>query len=92
VLVLVDEVLPGMMEPNDVGPLNLSLGHFNCAVIINSDKTMSLEYPDDSLKLHERIRERAYELHQKRGGKDGHDLDDWLTAEAEPSAVPEQNL
>lgn len=31
----------------------------------------------------ERIRQRAYELHQARGGIPGHDLDDWLQAERE---------
>jgi hypothetical protein len=31
----------------------------------------------------ERIRLRAYELFQKRGGEHGRALDDWLQAEAE---------
>jgi len=31
----------------------------------------------------DRIRQRAYELYEQRGREDGHDLDDWLTAEAE---------
>ena len=29
------------------------------------------------------IARRAYELFEARGGRDGHDLDDWLRAEAE---------
>jgi len=29
------------------------------------------------------IRRRAYELYEERGCEDGHDLDDWLRAEAE---------
>jgi Protein of unknown function (DUF2934) len=29
------------------------------------------------------IRVRAYELFEQRGREDGHDLDDWLRAEAE---------
>jgi Protein of unknown function (DUF2934) len=29
------------------------------------------------------IRLRAYELFEQRGREDGHDLDDWLQAEAE---------
>jgi len=29
------------------------------------------------------IRVRAYELFEQRGREDGHDLDDWLQAEAE---------
>ncbi len=31
----------------------------------------------------EAIRTRAYELYESRGREDGHDLDDWLTAEGE---------
>ncbi len=33
--------------------------------------------------LEEEIRRRAYELYQERGREHGHDLDDWLQAEAE---------
>lgn len=29
------------------------------------------------------IARRAYELYLERGGQDGHDVDDWLRAEAE---------
>jgi hypothetical protein len=29
------------------------------------------------------IRERAYELFERRGGEPGHELEDWLTAERE---------
>ena len=29
------------------------------------------------------IRGRAYELYERRGREDGHDLEDWLEAEAE---------
>jgi hypothetical protein len=31
----------------------------------------------------EKIRSRAYELYQKRGGQDGRALDDWIQAETE---------
>lgn len=31
----------------------------------------------------EQIRCRAYELYEQRGRNDGHELDDWLEAEAE---------
>lgn len=38
----------------------------------------------DSLKLTEDIiRQRAYELYEQRGFEHGHDMDDWLQAEAE---------
>jgi DUF2934 family protein len=33
--------------------------------------------------LEEEIRRRAYEIYEERGREDGHDLDDWLRAEAE---------
>ena len=37
----------------------------------------------DPTKLEEQIRRRAYALYEARGREDGHDLDDWLRAEAE---------
>ena len=41
--------------------------------------------PDQgSLELTEDyVRQRAYQLYEQRGRLDGHDLDDWLQAEAE---------
>ncbi len=33
--------------------------------------------------LEEQIRKRAFELYEQRGRDDGHDMDDWLRAEAE---------
>ena len=33
--------------------------------------------------LEEEIRHRAYQLYEERGREDGHDVDDWLSAEAE---------
>jgi hypothetical protein len=32
--------------------------------------------------LEEEIRRHAYQLYEERGREDGHDLDDWLHAEA----------
>jgi hypothetical protein len=75
--------MPGLMEPNDVGPLDLNLRHFRSVVIINPDTSLALEHPESSLKLHEEIQRRAYELYEKRCRAQGHDLDDWLSAEAE---------
>jgi Protein of unknown function (DUF2934) len=37
-------------------------------------------------ELEDEIRKRAYDLYCNRGKKDGHALDDWLTAEAEVRA------
>ena len=36
--------------------------------------------------LEEKIRVRAYALYEEHGREDGHDVDDWLRAEAELSA------
>ena len=33
--------------------------------------------------LHEQVRVRAYELYEQRGREDGHDIEDWVQAEAE---------
>jgi hypothetical protein len=33
--------------------------------------------------LEEQIRRRAYEIYEERGREDGHDMEDWLRAEAE---------
>ena len=33
--------------------------------------------------LQQKIRSRAYQLYQERGGEAGHELDDWLQAENE---------
>lgn len=35
------------------------------------------------VKLDEKIRRRAYDLYEQRGRRNGHELDDWLQAEAE---------
>lgn len=37
----------------------------------------------DPARLEEEIRRRAYELYEARGRQDGHELDDWLEAEAD---------
>jgi hypothetical protein len=36
--------------------------------------------------IEEQIRRRAYQLYVQRGREDGHDLEDWLAAEAEITA------
>jgi hypothetical protein len=38
---------------------------------------------ESAIDLQEDIRRRAYELYERRGGRDGHDIEDWLQAEAE---------
>jgi hypothetical protein len=43
--------------------------------------------PEPSQNLEEEIRCRAHELYEERGREDGHDVDDWLRAEAEITAT-----
>ena len=38
---------------------------------------------DSQTDVQERIRARAYQLYLERGGTDGYDVEDWLTAESE---------
>jgi hypothetical protein len=37
--------------------------------------------------INQTIAERAYELYMSRGWEDGHDLEDWLTAESQVAAA-----
>ena len=52
-----------------------------------SRRSTSAPTPTESkaqiLDRNTRIRRRAYDLYEQRGRVDGHDLDDWLQAEAE---------
>ena len=45
--------------------------------------TTKTPVPDHRSDLTEQIRARAYQLYEERGRQDGHDVDDWLQAEAE---------
>ena len=46
-----------------------------------------LQKTDGGGELQDQIRARAFQLYEQRGRDDGHDLDDWLQAEAELSQV-----
>jgi hypothetical protein len=46
-----------------------------------------LQKTDSGGELQDHIRARAYQLYEQRGRDDGHNLDDWLQAEAELSQV-----
>ena len=39
----------------------------------------------------EQIERRAYELYLERGGEDGHDVEDWLAAQAEIIELSKQS-
>jgi hypothetical protein len=49
-----------------------------------------MQMSERTLSTPERIEQRAYELYLERGGEDGGDLADWLTAERELTELPEQ--
>jgi uncharacterized protein HemX len=38
-------------------------------------------------RLEQQIRNRAYQLYEERGREDGHEVEDWLRAEAEVSRM-----
>jgi Protein of unknown function (DUF2934) len=47
---------------------------------VKAEVTISDDLSQEQL---ETIRQRAYELYEARGREEGHDVDDWLQAEAE---------
>ena len=49
----------------------------------NPSKKPPAKVTSEPQELEHEIRLRAQELYEERGGEDGHDLDDWLRAEAE---------
>ena len=54
----------------------------------NPTKSKSRNVPTNRHpNLEEEIRRLAYELYAERGRKDGHDLDDWVRAEAEVKGI-----
>jgi Protein of unknown function (DUF2934) len=48
-----------------------------------TQKTPKLVHTVAQESREEQIRCRAYELYEERGREDGHDVEDWLRAEAE---------
>ncbi|HET7441985.1 MAG TPA: DUF2934 domain-containing protein [Terriglobales bacterium] len=44
----------------------------------------------DPAELHEQIRRRAHEIYEQRNRTEGHDLEDWLQAEAELTGTKTQ--
>lgn len=52
-------------------------------ISIPFSKSQAARSPEET---QEQIRHLAYQLYEQRGREDGHDLDDWLTAESEVNA------
>jgi Protein of unknown function (DUF2934) len=53
------------------------LNKVDAPVIVSAVKTTTPGIPASQ----DAIRERAFQMYQKRGSKDGHDTQDWLHAE-----------
>ena len=60
-------------------------GQFSPLLSLDEWKRLFRQLDGGFSDTEERIRVRASELYEKRGKRDGHDLDDWLEAEAELS-------
>ena len=58
-------------------------GEFPPLLSLEEWKTLFRRLDTGFYESQQRIRVRAYELYEKRGGSDGHALDDWLEAEAQ---------
>ena len=54
-----------------------SVAHDRSASVVPDTNPPGLAANDDA------IARRAYELYERRGGRHGHDVDDWLQAEAD---------
>jgi hypothetical protein len=58
-------------------------------LVLNTIPTTGMTAPevDNEIRKCEEISLRAYELYVERGREDGHDLEDWLQAELEVTAM-----
>jgi hypothetical protein len=63
-------------------------GPFSPVLTLDEWKTLFRRMDADFTELEERIRLRAYEIYEQRGRAHGHDLDDWLQAQAELAGEP----
>jgi hypothetical protein len=52
-------------------------------VTSSPNKVVPFQKVSLSTDIQDAIRSRAYSIYERRGRKHGHDLDDWLIAEAE---------
>ncbi len=59
---------------------------------VHSDEMQSHPVLEQLRALTDRIRQRAYEIFQRRAGTEGSDLDDWLEAENDLLIIPGSDL
>jgi len=50
-------------------------------LLAETDTTFSIDLQE--IDLQEQVRRRAFEIYEQRGREDGHNVEDWLQAEAE---------
>ena len=55
-----------------------------------TEQERAMQSPNFEAEQQETIRRRAFQIYQQRGMADGHELDDWLRAEAEINSQPTQ--
>jgi Protein of unknown function (DUF2934) len=75
-------------EATDATNVNVSTGSDGAAVARAPEKSFATTTTAKPNFNHppvtqEKIRQRAFELYQRRGGQHGFDIEDWLKAEAE---------
>jgi hypothetical protein len=81
-----DVARPKLSERNQTEPV-AALEPTNVAPVL----TMNVADISRKASLHEaEIRELAFSLYEQRGRRDGHDLEDWLEAEALLQSQPKQ--
>jgi len=56
---------------------------FDIAAILTGQRTMTKYTGGRERPSRNEIAERAYHFYERRGRQDGHDVDDWLSAERE---------
>lgn len=59
---------------------------------VDGKKAAASSILDEVKTLSERIRQRAFELFERRGGVDGFAMNDWLSAERDLFRIPESEL
>jgi hypothetical protein len=71
------------MEPQPQPPTISAKGEHTTMKPTHSETELHPTTPITEPAYTQEIRARAYELFEQRGREPGHDLDDWLQAEAE---------
>jgi hypothetical protein len=66
-----------------IAPVYKTINPMEVPVKKSITRTINADSGESALDLEEQIRCRAYELYERREREDGHEVEDWLQAEAE---------